>query len=609
MQNILNSEKTKKVIDYVKEHKIKSAIIFIILIIIIYFVYAHFTANGGQTTYLLGTAQNDTIVTSLTETGQVEANHQLILKPNISQSSSVVYVAKNPGDTVNAGDLIVELDTTNAEKTVRDAEASLQNAEISLQKIQEPADQVSLLQAQDSVTTASSSLKKAYDNGFSAVAGAFVDLPSVLNGLDAVLHNSDVNTSTNQQRNIDFYQNAAASLEGTANFGKAQSYATNAENAFQTAKLAYTQNALDYKNANRTEDPKSTDALVSETYQTTVAVADAVKSASNLIQYYQDLVTSENNIPIAKSTTELNILSGYTGTINNDVTNLSNSQSTIQSDEINLPEQIAALNKLQTGADPLDIQSAQLAVTQQQNALQDAKDNLSYYYIRAPFSGTVPEIDVKVGDPVDSGTTIGTLVASEQVADITLNEVDAAKVQIGDKATITFDAIDGLTLTGKISSIDTLGTVSQGVVNYTATITFDSMDSRVKSGMSLSASIITATKADVLTVPSSAIKSSSGGSYVLVFNPALTDNSDGTQPVASNQTPIPVYIQTGLSDDTNTEITSGLTNGEQIVIKTILPTTTSSQTTGAPSILSTAGGNRGGGTTGGALRGVSGTGR
>ena len=82
-----------------------------------------------------------------------------------------------------------------------------------------------------------------------------------------------------------------------------------------------------------------------------------------------------------------------------------------------------------------------------------------------------------------------------------------AKVKVGQKVTLTFDAIEDLSITGEVAEIDTLGTVSQGVVNYAVKIVFDTQDERVKSGMSVSAAIITDVKQDVLLVPNAAVKS------------------------------------------------------------------------------------------------------
>jgi len=242
----------------------------------------------------------------------------------------------------------------------------------------------------------------------------------------------------------------------------------------------------------------------------------------------------------------------------------------------------------------VNLQSKQLAVTQAQNSLANDEETLAEYTVTAPFSGTLATVPVNVGDQVSSGTTLGTVITNQEIATLTLNEVDVSKIQIGDKATLSFDAVSGLTLVGTVATIDPVGTVSSGVVNYTVTVSLDTQDPRIKSGMSVTADIQTAIADNVLEVPSSAIKTSGTNSYVLVPSAAApstatTPTTTGiqTQGVSLPTPPTEVPVQIGITDGTNTEITSGLTAGQTIVIKTITATTTAAKTTttAAPSLL------------------------
>lgn len=231
---------------------------------------------------------------------------------------------------------------------------------------------------------------------------------------------------------------------------------------------------------------------------------------------------------------------------------------------------------------------------QREDALGDARKNLTKYTIRAPFAGVIASVNLKQHDTTGSGVA-ATVITHQRIVELSLNEVDIAKVHTGDKATLTFDALENLSLTGKVSEVGTLGTVSQGVVSYPVKIAFDTQDSRVRPGMTVNASIITNIKNDVIGVPGSAVKTNNGSSYVLGFNPPLEAEKGATVTAASEPIQIPVVI--GISDDTTTEIVSGLEEGTQIVTRA-LTTTTQSQTS-APSATSLLGGNR---ATGGAVR-------
>src|SRR6185437_11334418 len=89
-------------------------------------------------------------------------------------------------------------------------------------------------------------------------------------------------------------------------------------------------------------------------------------------------------------------------------------------------------------------------------------------------------------------------------------------VKAGQKAELTFDAIEGLTLSGTVAEVDSVGTVSQGVVTYDVKISFDKQDPRVRPGMTVDAAITADSKENALIVPSSAVETAAGRSFVEV---------------------------------------------------------------------------------------------
>ena len=202
-------------------------------------------------------------------------------------------------------------------------------------------------------------------------------------------------------------------------------------------------------------------------------------------------------------------------------------------------------------------------------------------------------MNAKKGDSASAGAAIATLVTKQKISEISLNEIDAAKIKVGQKSTLTFDAVDGLSIDGKVTEIDAIGTVAQGVVTYNVKIAFDIQDDRVKPGMSASAAIITDAAQDVLLVPISAIKSQGETQYVEIFDQAIPRNKNG-QGIPSPVPPRQQIIETGLSNDTFVEIISGLKEGDQVVVRTINGSSSSQSAQQAPSILGNIGGNRGG---------------
>ncbi len=150
-----------------------------------------------------------------------------------------------------------------------------------------------------------------------------------------------------------------------------------------------------------------------------------------------------------------------------------------------------------------------------------------------------------------------------------------------------------------MAQVNPVGTVTQGVVSYAIQITLDTQNPSVKPGMTVNATIQTAVHQDVLSVPSSAVKTVAGVSTVQVFDPPLADTG-GTTGVTSDVAPKQVPVTIGITDNTNVEILSGLTAGQQIVTRTSSGATavTAARTTTATAGTA-AGAARGGGGFGG----------
>lgn len=219
-------------------------------------------------------------------------------------------------------------------------------------------------------------------------------------------------------------------------------------------------------------------------------------------------------------------------------------------------------DKIDTAENGVDIANKNLEAT-----LADYRDQQSKAAERrvvAPIRGTVNEVNIKNGDDlgkISSSTTtkqspiiigdLGTLKAA-----VAINEVDISRVSIGQKVMLKFDALDSLEVSGRVEKIDALGTVTQGVVSYTVVAGFDTLDPRIKPDMSVSASIITDVKQNVVVVPSSAVKSEGEEYYVEI----LKDN-----------TPVRKTVTVGATNNTQTEIRSGVSEGEKVVTQTIDP--------------------------------------
>jgi len=149
----------------------------------------------------------------------------------------------------------------------------------------------------------------------------------------------------------------------------------------------------------------------------------------------------------------------------------------------------ANLNQLRAGASKSSLAVAAAEVQSAQAALKLAQVAVAEAELRAPFAGTVAAIDSKVGEYVTSGTPVVYLadLSAWQVETTDLTELNVVSLRTGSQATVTFDAIPGLELLGRVSRIRALGENKQGDITYLATITLDKQDPRLRWNMTASA--------------------------------------------------------------------------------------------------------------------------
>ena len=231
--------------------------------------------------------------------------------------------------------------------------------------------------------------------------------------------------------------------------------------------------------------------------------------------------------------------------------------------------------------------AAQAQYVNQENVISQAQAAVDSAYlsylqasssITAPASGMIKNLAVASGLALVSQTSsttsnssgsqvVGTinLTGGQTQAIVDLSEIDATQVHPGQKATMTLDALPGKTFTGTVAVIDTSGTISSGVTSYPATIVFDSAENDIYPNMSVTAKIVTSVKDNALIVPSSAVQ---------------TANSQTTVRVLKNGKLSVVPVQTGAQNDTQTEITSGLSEGDSVVTNFV---STSPSTSGGSS--------------------------
>lgn len=224
------------------------------------------------------------------------------------------------------------------------------------------------------------------------------------------------------------------------------------------------------------------------------------------------------------------------------------------------------------------VESAQMSLSSSALSLQNYSPTMY-----APISGVITGLSLREGSVIPAqAVSSSTNTLSQNIAYITtsslpivsvsLTEIDIPKVQIGNKATLTFDAFPDKTFTGKVFSINTTGSVSSGVTSYPTTIILDTENAGIYANMSTTANIIITSKDNVLYVPSSAV--------VTQNTAGVTGNETVVRKLVNGKMEYSV-VETGISSDAGIEIVSGVNEGDEVI--TAVVTATSSPTSGSSS--------------------------
>ena len=239
------------------------------------------------------------------------------------------------------------------------------------------------------------------------------------------------------------------------------------------------------------------------------------------------------------------------------------------------------------------IENARISLDNAGTSLQNAQDKLDDYEVTAPISGTVVTKTAKAGDSIEGGSA-GTLCTIYDLSylemTMSIDELDISDVAVGQTVQITADAVEDRTYTGVVTKVSVAGTTSGGITTYPVTVRIDETDGLLP-GMNVDAEIVLAESTGTLAVPSGAV---SRGDVVLVTagSPSAANALDREAPEGY----VYVQVETGVSDDSYTEILSGLQEGDTVAY---LQTAASSSGFGAMSI----GGMPGGGMPSGGMPG------
>ncbi len=196
------------------------------------------------------------------------------------------------------------------------------------------------------------------------------------------------------------------------------------------------------------------------------------------------------------------------------------------------------LVELENDSLKLNLNTTQLKLDNLKAQLAIKEKSLEYYKLLAPCNGTVISQDASIGDTVSAGSNLAVVADMDSlVFDINIDELDVSDIKVGQEVSVTADAVaDTLKnpLKGAVSEISMEGTSSNGVTTYPVTITLEKSD-KLKTGMNVNGEIKISSKENVLRVPVEAVQTMGDASYVYVKGAAM--NRQNSSNDAGGQVP------------------------------------------------------------------------
>ena len=221
---------------------------------------------------------------------------------------------------------------------------------------------------------------------------------------------------------------------------------------------------------------------------------------------------------------------------------------------------------LQISGDDLSesIQSASETLRSAEISMQNQQDTMSNYIITSPISGTIIEKDAQQGEALTSGSTlcvIYDLNYLEMV--INVDELQISSLSVGQKVQLTADAVTDKTYVGTVTRVSMKGSSSGGTTTYPITIRIDETDG-LRPGMNANAEIVVAEARNALVVPNAAVIR---GGYVLVTKKSPSA-ANAVEDMDAPEGYVYVKVETGVSDDSYTQIKSGLQEDDTVAYDT-----------------------------------------
>jgi HlyD family secretion protein len=459
-------------------------------------------------------AERGSLTATVGATGVVRANQSAVLTWQTSGTLQEVLV--NVGDTTAAGDLLASLQQTSLPQSVILAQADL----VSAQRAQDDLMNSQIQQA--SALQALEEARQALEDARNPELVAARALEAVANAQKAV---------ENAERTLRWTQTPATQ----SYVDEAQAQVTLAKDVLDRAKEKY----APYEN--KPEDNVVRARLLSD-------MAAAQQQYDFAVRNLNSMLGTASPVDQAVAQANLETVRAQLADAQREFERVKDgpTQADISLLEARLADAQREWDRLKDGPATDDLAAAQARVAAARAAIDQA-------FVKAPFNGTVTEVNTKPGDQASPGVPAFRVDdLSRLLVDVQVSEVDINRIQVGQDVSLVFDAVLNKQYTGSVTEVALVGSTTQGVVDFTVTVELTNSDQSVKPGMTAAVNMVVSQLDDVLLVPNRAVRVQEGRRVVYVLR-------DGF--------PEAVEVVLGASSEVNSEVIGGdLKEGDPVIL-------------------------------------------
>jgi HlyD family secretion protein len=526
--------------------------------------------------------QRGVVQSTVSASGNVQAAASIDL--SFGASGTLTRIAVKVGQRVKAGQVLAQVDETNARSTVASAQASLEQAQAQLASDRQSTS-AQVVSAEDSLAAARRSLadtkkinrdqiiaaEQQVKQAESQVAADRVTAPTAVTNAQSSLAQAEGSISYTQALNDRQLEAAQQDVDAAAATLSSDQAKLGRDQATELSDCGTNNPTITSSTSNSCRNSAQsviTDQTTVTRDQTSLLGAQnalaqlQLKTAQSLDQAKAQRDSAARALVTAK-TSNAQTLERDTQALASARTSLSQTrtkaaqsvsqaQAQVRSAQLSLANaraSLATLDGSQVSQDLARIHTAEVQLATAQDGLRDTA-------LSAPVAGTVSAISVSVGQLVSGGAAAAFTLTDLDRLQVVVGfpETDAAKIRAGQAATVTLDALAGRQLAAHVISVSPTAAVAENVVTYAVTLALDRTRAGVKPGMTAAVEVVTAHRDGILNVPSSAVSSSGDQATVVVLR-------------GKEQVTVPVV--TGLAGDSTTEIAGGLSEGDLVVLPTV----------------------------------------